>query len=141
MRVEIVNSSTMSISTECTLLSEWLAAAASSILTENKLMVSTEPTPRGVSQLSDFNIVSKLGTGSYSEVYKVQRKSNDQTYALKKVTLENLSQKERENALNEVRILASITHDNIIGYKDAFLAEGGKYLCIVMEFAAEGDVY
>ena len=56
------------------------------------------------------------------------------------MTLENLSQKERENALNEVRILASITHDNIIAYKDAFLAEG-KYLCIVMDLAAEGDCY
>ena len=35
--------------------------------------------------------------------------------------MENLSQKERENAINEVRILASIRHENIIGYKDAFV--------------------
>jgi NIMA (never in mitosis gene a)-related kinase len=27
---------------------------------------------------------------------------------------------EKENALNEVRILASITHPNIINYKEAF---------------------
>ena len=32
-----------------------------------------------------------------------------------------LSQKERENALNEVRILASIRHLNVIGYKEAFI--------------------
>jgi NIMA (never in mitosis gene a)-related kinase len=66
-------------------------------------------------------VVSKLGTGSYSEVFKVVRKSDNQPYALKKVSMENLSQKERENALNEVRILASIHHENIIGYKDAFV--------------------
>jgi NIMA (never in mitosis gene a)-related kinase 1/4/5 len=60
-------------------------------------------------------------------------------YALKKVSLENLSQKERENALNEIRILASITHENIIGYKESFL--DGKCLCIVMDFASDGDLY
>jgi NIMA (never in mitosis gene a)-related kinase len=33
----------------------------------------------------------------------------------------NLSEKEKENALNEVRILASVKHKNIVGYKEAFL--------------------
>ena len=48
--------------------------------------------------------------------------------------------KERENALNEVRILASIQHPNVVGYKQAFL-EDEKYLCIVMDYADDGDVY
>jgi NIMA (never in mitosis gene a)-related kinase len=51
-----------------------------------------------------------------------------------------LSVKERENALNEVRILASIKHSNVIGYKEAFL-EDEKYLCIVMDYADDGDLY
>ena len=38
-------------------------------------------------------------------------------YALKMVQLKNLSDKEKENAINEVRILASIIHPNIISYK------------------------
>ena len=33
----------------------------------------------------------------------------------------NLSDKEAQNALNEVRILASIAHSNIVSYKEAFL--------------------
>jgi NIMA (never in mitosis gene a)-related kinase 1/4/5 len=74
--------------------------------------------------LDDFIVEKKLGTGSYSEVFKVTRKSDGEIYALKKVSMENLSQKERENALNEVRILASIQHDNIIGYKEAFIEQG-----------------
>lgn len=41
-------------------------------------------------------------------------------YALKKVKLLNLSEKERENALNEVRILASVKQKNVISYKEAF---------------------
>jgi len=45
----------------------------------------------------------------------VQRIENGQIYALKKVKLPHLSDKEKENALNEVRILASIRHPNLIG--------------------------
>ena len=56
------------------------------------------------------------------------------------VILEPLSVKERENALNEVRILASIQHPNVVAYKEAFLEEE-KNLCIVMEYADDGDVY
>jgi NIMA (never in mitosis gene a)-related kinase len=41
-------------------------------------------------------------------VYKVKRISDGNVYALKKVQLASLGEKERENSLNEVRILASI---------------------------------
>ncbi len=34
-----------------------------------------------------------------------------------------LSEKEQENALNEVRILASVRHPNIIAYKEAFFED------------------
>ena len=44
-----------------------------------------------------------------------------QVYALKKVKLNSLSEKEKENAINEVRILASINHKNVISYKEAFI--------------------
>ena len=59
-------------------------------------------------RMLEFNVINKLGTGAFSEVFKVVRKSDNMTYALKKVKMMKLSQKEKENALNEVRILASI---------------------------------
>jgi NIMA (never in mitosis gene a)-related kinase len=40
--------------------------------------------------------------------------------------------------LNEIRILASINHPNVIGYKEAFFNE--NTLCIIMEHANEGDL-
>jgi len=47
---------------------------------------------------------------------------------------------EQENALNEVRILASISDPHIIGYKETFYDDEEKCLCIVMEYADGGDL-
>lgn len=58
--------------------------------------------------IDDFENLSLLGDGAYSTVYKVKRKSDGKIYALKKVKVGSLSEKEKENALNEVRIIASI---------------------------------
>lgn len=92
------------------------------------------------SNLGNFELLSKLGEGAYSIVYKVRRLTDSQIYALKKVRLEPLKSKERENALNEVRILASITDPYIVNYKEAFLDEPSLSLCIVMEYAPGGDL-
>lgn len=56
------------------------------------------------------------------------------------VKLGKLSEKERHNSLNEVRILASISNDNIISYKEAFMEDSTQTLNIVMEFADGGDL-
>lgn len=39
-----------------------------------------------------------------------------------------------------MRFLASIRHKNIIGYRAAFLDELSQTLCIVMEYANDGDL-
>ena len=71
----------------------------------------------------------------------MRRIEDNQVYALKKVTIQNLSDREKENALNEVRILASIKNPFVAGYKEAFFDEASNSLCIVMEFADDGDVF
>ena len=62
-------------------------------------------------------------------------------YALKKVKLLNLSEKEKLNALNEVRILASLKSGFVVPYKEAFFDETENSLGIVMEYADKGDLY
>ena len=49
--------------------------------------------------------------------------------------------KEKNNALNEVRILASVNSPYIIGYKESFIDEAEQTLCLVMEYADDGDLY
>ena len=91
--------------------------------------------------MEDFKIISKLGEGAYSTVYKVKRIIDNNIYALKKVKLLNLSEKEKQNSLNEVRLLASIKSNFVISYKEAFFDEKDSTLGIVMEFADNGDLY
>ena len=91
--------------------------------------------------MDSFDLISKLGEGSYSIVFKARRKEDSKIYALKKVNLSNLSQKEKENSLNEVRILASVKSTFVIAYKEAFIDETDQSLCIVMEYADKGDLY
>lgn len=91
--------------------------------------------------MNDFQIISKLGEGAYSIVYKVRRLIDENIYALKKVKLINLSEKERKNSLNEIRLLASIKSKFVISYKEAFFDEKDNTLGMVMEYADGGDLY
>ena len=90
--------------------------------------------------MKDFQTLSKLGEGAFSCVFKVKRLSDSNEYALKKVKMSMLTEKEKENALNEVRILASINNPYIIAYKEAFFDETSNSLCVIMEYANGGDI-
>jgi len=91
-----------------------------------------------------FVLIVKIvlsGSGAYSSVFHVKRKQDGKEYALKRVRLDVINEKERANAINEVRILASVQNKNVISYKEAFLDANLNSLCIVMEYANYGDLY
>ena len=91
--------------------------------------------------MENFKIIDKIGEGAYSTVYTVRRIEDGILYALKKVKIQSLSQKEKQNALNEVRILASVNSPFVISYKESFIDETDQTLCIIMEYADEGDLF
>lgn len=70
--------------------------------------------------LSDFVLGNKLGEGSYGSVCIVKRKLDDKIYAMKRVKIAQLCKSEKEGSLNEIRLLASLEHPNIMGYNEAF---------------------
>jgi serine/threonine protein kinase len=91
--------------------------------------------------MNDFQFIKELGSGSFGRVIQVRPHSNqNQVYAMKQIKMNQLNAREKDNALNEVRLLASIDSPNIISYKRAFFEEFGSTLCILMEFADGGDL-
>ena len=90
--------------------------------------------------INDFEIIKQLGKGAFSTVSLVRRKQDNKIYALKCVQISKLSVHERQNSLNEVRLLASINHKNIISYKESFYNEKNQTLNIILEYADDGDL-
>ena len=90
--------------------------------------------------MENFIIGKSLGKGSYGSVHIVERKEDHKIYAMKSVIINILSEKEKLNSFNEVRLLASLKHQNIIDYKESFFDEISKTLNIVMEYADDGDL-
>ena len=86
----------------------------------------------------DFEVISLLGKGAFSTVDKVKRKQDGQYYAMKKVMFGKLTEKEKENALNEIRLIASINNAHIVAFKEAFF--DNNILCIIMKLAEGGDL-
>lgn len=77
----------------------------------------------------------------------MRRAADGKDYALKRVKLLQLSDKEKANALNEVRILASLRHPNVIAYREAFFEDKSASLwyarltSIVMELCDGADLF
>ncbi len=82
----------------------------------------------------------ELGEGAFGSVKIVKRKVDGLTYAMKSVKITSLDQKDRENALNEIRLLYALNHPNVIAYREAFYDDPTKTINIVMEFADGGDL-
>ena len=65
---------------------------------------------------NDFEVMKELGTGSFGAVHLVKKLSDGKLYALKSVRLSCMDLAEKNKALNEVRLLASIHSSYVIKY-------------------------
>ncbi|KAA6403113.1 MAG: putative serine/threonine-protein kinase Nek1 [Streblomastix strix] len=80
-----------------------------------------------------------VGRGSFGAAVLVKSKVNQRLYILKEINIQQMSKKEKEESINEIRVLSKLRHPNIIAYRESFIERG--LLCIIMDYADGGDIY
>lgn len=88
-----------------------------------------------------------IGRGASSAVYLVRRLSDDLIVVCKELRMQELSDRERECANNEIDLLSTLNHPSIIRIYDRFrVSEGqlsesaGEKCYVLLEYAEAGDV-
>ena len=89
-------------------------------------------------KIDDFELLKLIGKGSFSNVYKVKLKGTSYIYALKKVSIDDISNKEK--AFNEIKLISKIKNEYVISFIDSFLDNNNNILYILMEYAPYGDL-
>ncbi|KAH8340622.1 hypothetical protein KR059_002742 [Drosophila kikkawai] len=89
-------------------------------------------------KITDFEILEKLGAGSYATVYKARHKKQRTYHAIKYVEMSTLSQSSRENLITEIRLLRDLKHKYIVTLQDFFWDD--KNIYIVLEYCNAGNL-
>ncbi|CAI5717673.1 unnamed protein product [Peronospora farinosa] len=80
-----------------------------------------------------------IGRGSYGSAYLVQdRTCLENRFVVKKIPMELLSAKEKDQSFHEVELLAKLKHPNVVEYKENFVAD--NVLHIIMAYCDGGDL-
>ncbi|KAA0175858.1 hypothetical protein FNF27_02579 [Cafeteria roenbergensis] len=85
-----------------------------------------------------FEIVKKLGRGSYGSAVAAMRKDTKELVVIKRVDMTEMDEAEKKQAMTEAALLNVLKHPGIIAYHEAFIED--DVLNIVMEYAERGDL-
>jgi serine/threonine-protein kinase ULK2 len=90
--------------------------------------------------VGNYELVSKIGKGSFASVYKARNIKTGTVVALKVITIERLGEDERlhQNLTSEIEIMRDYNHTNICLLHEHFNTK--KHINLVIEFCAGGDL-
>jgi len=83
-------------------------------------------------------VMERIGEGSFGKVFKGRRHNTGQLVALKFIAKHGKTQKDIKNLRQEICILRTLNHENIILMLDAFETE--REFCVVTEYA-QGELF
>ena len=86
----------------------------------------------------EYHKLQQIGSGTYGDIWKVQRKTDHKIFVLKNVTLVNLTQQQIKLSMGEVEAMKKICHPNIIKFYESCME--GRSINIIMEHAPYGDL-
>jgi NIMA (never in mitosis gene a)-related kinase len=88
-----------------------------------------------------YKIIKLLGEGSYGKAFLCINRMDNSQCVIKQINIQNMSEKDKQDTLNEAKILEKLDHPNIIKFKEVFIANKPiKTLNIVTEYADGGDL-
>ncbi|KAL4511939.1 hypothetical protein ABPG72_012784 [Tetrahymena utriculariae] len=90
--------------------------------------------------MDNYIKIELVGKGNFGLAVLVQSKINRKYYIMKIIDILRLDQRQRQDALNEVKFLKELGHPFIIAYRESFV-DKDRYLCIVMDYCEGGDLY
>ena len=88
--------------------------------------------------MENYHILTVVGEGSFGKVYKGRRRYSGQIVALKFIPKGGRSEKDNAALRQEIEILRSLRHENIVLMLDYF--ETDSEMCVVTEFA-QGELF
>ena len=96
--------------------------------------LSTEFHRPSISFDSDFDNVSKLGSGAFADVYKARSKSDNQFYALKRNKRQFRGRRDRDRALTEIRIMHRLQTVSLSEWKEESEKSKSSYCLYILFF-------
>ena len=92
-----------------------------------------------VTEMDEYVKQKRIGEGSFGTAYLVQSRGTGAHYVMKRINFSRMTEKEKDEAMREVEVLAKMQHPYIVAYKESF--EHDKNLYIVMDYCEGGDLY
>ncbi|KAI9754498.1 MAG: Mitochondrial pyruvate carrier 2 [Chaenotheca gracillima] len=93
-----------------------------------------------MAKVEEYEVLEKIGHGSFGIIRKVRRKSDGLIMCRKEINYLRAAVKEREQIEAEFKILASLAHDNIVGYYHRQDLKESHEVHIYMEYCGNGDL-
>jgi len=90
-------------------------------------------------QVGDFQIISRIGKGSFATVYKAINEREGKIVALKAIIKSKLTSKLQDNLESEIAILQSLEHVNIVRLYG--ISKSDRYIYLQLEYCGGGDLH
>ena len=92
-------------------------------ITSKYVIIKKEGSP-----LNDYEILSKIGEGTFGKVFKVRNKHDNKIRAMKQISEYNLSERRKKKLMEEIEILKNLNHIYIIKLYEYYVTEDYIYL-------------